>query len=223
MTICRDEYHPSEEPKRCVRCGRLSDDDECPVCAAANAILLPMRPGMNLGNSLAITFVIPGWGWQPKVNDERAVLRVMDGALFNRRQQPADRQKAEPFRAIIEELRRSFSAHPWLDLGLIGYRDAATFAESRGAVVVFDVPDLHDRRPWIERRRLLERLPTLDLTTEKPRAGIAYRLEESEAAGVLFARTIGVQGLEGIVGRHMHAPYQQGDARTMAKVRWLKG
>ena len=182
-----------------------------------------MRPGVNLGASIGPGFRMSGWTWQPKINDERAVLFVPSGAIFNRRQQPLDRRKAEPYGPVIADLRRQFSNHQWLDLGLVGFREAETFRESRGAVIVFDVPDLVDRTPWAHRRELLRVLPVVELLNERPVAGLAYRLEETEKAGELFALTNGVPGLEGIVGRNIHAPYAQGDSPQMAKARWLKG
>ncbi len=183
-----------------------------------------MRPGVNLGASLPVEWTLAGWFWQPKINDERAMLRTIDGALFNRHGALMDRSKAAVFAGVLGELRAAFRNTPWLDLGLIGYRDADTFKAARGSVLVFDVPgDARDARTWLERRTQLECLPTLNLISEHPAPGLAYRFEDHEAAGALFEATVGVPGLEGIVGRNGRAPYQSGDSKQMAKARWLKG
>lgn len=164
-----------------------------------------------------------GWTWQPKINDERAMLRTIDGILFNRHGELLDKAKGAPFFPIAEELRIAYRFTPWLDLGLIGFRDCETFRASRGAVIVFDVPGT-DGRPWIERREQLNCLPTLNLIGgETAVHGMAYRFEDTEQAGDLFAATRNVPGLEGIVGRNVLAPYQSGDSRQMAKARWLRG
>lgn len=187
-------------------------------------VLLPMRPGLNLGNAIPREWTLPGWFWQPKINDERGMLRTIDGALFNRHGALMDRTKAAAFAGVLGELRGAFRNTPWLDLGLIGYRDADTFRDGRGSVIVFDIPgDAHDARTWVERRGQLLCLPTLNLVAERPQAGLAYRFEDEEKAGLLFEATVGVPGLEGIVGRNGRAPYQSGDSKQMAKIRWLKG
>ena len=186
--------------------------------------MLPMRPGLNLGNNLPDGWSMQGWLWQPKINDERAMLRTLDGTIFNRHGELLDRSKVPYFWPIISELRLAFRKTPWVDLGLIGFRDSETFRASRGAVIVFDIPgDLHDQRRWIERREQLNCLPSLNLMSEAAVAEMAYRFEETADAGTLFQATRGVPGLEGVVGRNINAPYQPGDSRQMAKARWLKG
>lgn len=184
--------------------------------------LSPMRPGINLGAAIPRDFRLPGWEWQPKVNEERAVLHVPLGPLYNRHGALLDRRKADHYNQIVEELRIRFRSHEWLDLGLIGFRDSETFRAARGAVIVFDVPMVGEGTTWEERRTLLTCLPVLEIG-ETPVAGLAYRLPETHAAGELFERTRGVPGLEGIVGRLLASPYNQGDSRSMAKARWLKG
>lgn len=186
--------------------------------------LPPMRPGVNLGNNLPGGWSMQGWLWQPKINDERAMLRTLDGTIFNRHGELMDSTKVPFFWPIISELRSAYRHTPWVDLGLIGFRDSETFRASRGAVIVFDIPgDLNDRRPWLERREQLNCLPSLDLMNERPKPGMAYRFEETDQGGTLFQLTRGVPGLEGVIGRNVKAPYQPGDSRQMAKARWLKG
>lgn len=186
-------------------------------------ILTPMRPGSEFRAPLERSFVQPGWVWQPKIDDERAVIRVLDGQLFNRRGQPFDRQKARPFGEACDQLRATFGGHEWLDLGLIGYRDSQTFAASRGAVIVFDLPSLNGD-PWVSRRQqLINRIPVLDLIAgEEAKFGMVYRFADEELAGELFHRTRGVPGLEGVVGRLLAGPYVQGESKTMVKARWKR-
>lgn len=177
--------------------------------------------------SVAPAWAPPGYGWQTKIDDERAVFRVRDGCLYNRHGISLDRHKAAPFRPVVEELARVYCAHPWLDLGLIGFRDASIFGASRGAVILFDLPDPRpgDNRPYFERREFLrQRLPVLDLIAgEVPVAGMAYRFEDYDHAGELFARTVNVPGVEGIVGRLLRSPYVFGEAQAMIRARWKRG
>jgi hypothetical protein len=167
---------------------------------------------------------MPGWVWQPKIDDERAILRVHDCTLFNRHQQPMDRHKARPFARAVEALRSVFAAHRWVDLGLIGWRDKSAFAGSLGAIIVFDLPS-PDGDPWEARREwLIKKIPPIELCSgEIPLPGMVYRFNDESQAGLLFARTKGIPGLEGIVGRNLRAPYVQGDSREMAKARWKRG
>jgi hypothetical protein len=163
---------------------------------------------------------MPDWVWQVKVNDERGMLRIRDGALHNRHGVLLARNKAQYFAAACENLCREYHEHRWLDLGLIGFREVATFgAGARGAVIVFDVPSMD---PWLIRRDLLvRRLPPIDLIArEKPISGMVYRFSDHDHAEDLFDRTRGIPGLEGIIGRHLNGPYVQGDAETMVKVKW---
>lgn len=169
----------------------------------------------------------PGYGWQTKIDDERAILRIRDCCLFNRHATPFDRQKAAPFRPVLEDLARMYAAHPWLDLGLLGFRDASVFGASRGAVILFDLPNPRqgENLPYFERREFIrQRLPVLDLLArEQPVAGMAYRFEDYDHAGGLFARTVNVPGVEGIVGRLLRSPYVFGEAQTMIRARWKRG
>lgn len=187
-------------------------------------ILTPMRPKQVLKpETMTRGYHVPGWVWQPKIDDERAVLRVLDGQLFNRQGQPFDRQKARPFAEACDSLRTIYGGHEWIDIGLIGYRDSQTFAASRGAVIVFDLPSLNGD-PWVSRRQqLITRLPVLDLIAgEAAKFGMVYRFADEELAGELFHRTRGVPGLEGVVGRLLAGPYVQGETETMAKARWKR-
>lgn len=191
-----------------------------------NESISPMRPGVNLGVTVARGWSPPGWGWQVKINDERAVCRTRDRCLYNRHGVAFDRLKAAPFRPVLEELCVTYSAFPWLDLGLLGFRDKSTFGGARGAVVVFDLPNPRqgENLPYrIRREFVVHRLPVLDLLAgEAPRPGMAYCFEDYDHAGELFERTRGVPGLEGIVGRILTAPYCFGDSPAMAKARWLR-
>ncbi len=177
--------------------------------------IIPMRPaGRFLAN-------LPGWTWQTKIDDERAVMRTRDGALFNRHAQSLERRKAASFGPVCEVLRAEFGAHEWLDLGLIGWRDSVTFLQSRGAVIVFDLPG---GESWAVRRAKFAHLPVLDLIAgDVPRAGAPYRFADFSDAVALFGRTRGTSGLEGVVGRNDLAPYIYGDSQQMSKARWKRG
>lgn len=185
-----------------------------------------MRPGVSMP-SVPRGWSPAGYGWQTKIDDERAVFRTRDCCLFNRHGTAFDRQKAAPFRPVVQDLARMYVAHPWLDLGLIGFRDSSVFGASRGAVIVFDLPNprLGENLPYYERREFLRaRLPVLDLLAgERPEPGMAYRFEDFDHAGELFERTKNVPGVEGIVGRLLLSPYVFGDAQTMIRARWKRG
>lgn len=172
-----------------------------------------MRPkGVWLNN-------MPGWTWQTKIDDERGVLRIADGALFNRHDQPLERTKTATFAPVCEQLREIFAGREWLDLGLVGWRDVKTFAAARGAVVVFDIPADDD---WDVRRTWLMGLPTLNLTQDMPQADTAYRFENHDDGMALLERTRNKPGLEGVIGRLGAAPYVRGESACMAKYRWKR-
>lgn len=188
-----------------------------------NDILIPMRPGVDL-KTIAPGWSIPGWTWQPKIDDERAVLRVSDGQVFNRHGQEFDQQKLRAFGGAVQALRRQFASYPWVDMGLIGFRDRSAFGESRGAILVFDLVT-DDPFPWEARAEWLRRaIPTLDLCAgEKAVPGMVYRFQDESQPSLLFERTKNVPGLEGVIGRNVRACYCQGDSREMAKARWKRG
>jgi len=181
-------------------------------------MLIPMRPGVTLYSAAHLP---GGWNYQPKLDDERGMLRIGDGALYNRHGAPLARNKALHFRGVCEELRNLFPAAKWLDLGLIGFRDIRAFGAARGAVIVFDVPSADS---WLERYALLAVLPVLDLVAgEVPVAGRAYRLANSWQGAELFEATRNVRGLEGVIGRRIDAPYLSGESQAMIRLRWLRG
>ncbi len=179
----------------------------------------PMRPGRSLGE-IRNNWTLPGWGWQVKVNEERAIFRHFDSTLWNRHGQPFDTYKTAHFRAALEGM-ASFAGgdRDLVDLGLVGLRDKSAFGEARGAVIVYDLPS---SLPWRERYRILSDLvPPIDLIAgEQMLPGMIYRLPEEYHAGQLFERTAGVAGLEGVVGRNLESPYIYAETAQMAKAKW---
>lgn len=181
-------------------------------------IISPMRPGVNLGSQVMRNFT--GWIWQPKIDDERAVIRLSDGAVFNRHGQAFDRTKVEVFEKAIGSLLHYGSQFRWIDCGLIGFRDSATFKAVRGSICVYDLPD--HTGTWVERSKTMkDSIPISSLNKNLP--GAVFILEESEDAMDMFTRSRLVPGFEGIVGRRIAAAYEQGESKSMAKARWKRG
>ncbi len=179
----------------------------------------PMRPGQSLGE-LRPTFVMPGWGWQVKLNEERAFYRHFDATLWNRHREQFDRYKAAHFEEALESLSIfAGSDRDIVDVGLIGLREVSVYGPGRGAIVVYDLPS---PLPWSERYRILSAsVPPIDLISgEQFKPGMIYCLPQEYCAGALFERTRGVPGIEGVVGRNLSSPYIYGDTAMMAKAKW---
>lgn len=183
-------------------------------------IIVPMRPALDLGAAMQRSWRHPGWGWQVKLNEERAVFRLFDRTLFNRHRQLFDIYKARHFAQAMEAL-ESFAGADWVDVGMIGVRDTAAFSGMKGAIVVYDVPS---DAPWeVRYRTITTKLPPIDLLAgEKFEPGMIYCLPQEDMAGELFHRTKGVPGVEGVVGRNLQAPYIYGESIQMAKAKWKK-
>jgi hypothetical protein len=184
-------------------------------------VILPMRPGYSLPPLDKPGAVFPkGWWWQAKLDDERGIL-TPDGRLLNRHGAPLAWHKAAAFRQAAMALGAKFPGEI-LDMALLGFRDASTFQNVRGAIVVLDLPG-HARRPWSERREMLALLPELDALSgggAEIRPCGMYRLREELDPVSAFGRSRMAPGVEGLIGRNPAAWYQPGDSREMVKSRW---
>lgn len=171
-------------------------------------MISPMRPGIVLPRLDQYTGAIPtGWIWEPKLDDERAILH--SGTLFNRFGRQLAPHKAKVFLPVIRE-RLGFGG--FLDLALLGFRGHLPL----GAVVLLDAPG---KLGYLDRKAPFAQLPILELPMAAV-PGTVYRLPHSMDARALFESTINVPGLEGIIGRRPGAPYVEGTSRDMAKSRW---
>lgn len=171
-------------------------------------MISPMRPGITIPRLDQYTGALPaGWIWEPKLDDERAIL--LDGMLYNRFGRPLAPHKAQAFAPALSDL--AGLGMP-LDLALLGFRGHLPL----GAVVVLDIPG---KAPYLDRKAPLANLPILARPVEAV-PGRVYRLAQYIDARALFQETINVPGLEGIVGRRPGAPYVEGTSRDMAKSRW---
>ena len=171
-------------------------------------MISPMRPGIVLPRLDQYTGAIPaGWIWEPKLDDERAILS--GGELCNRFGRPLAPHKARAFAPALRDL---VALGMPLDLALLGFRGHLPL----GAVVVLDIPG---RAPYLDRKAPLAKLPVLPRPMDAV-PGTVYRLPHSMDARALFEATIDVPGLEGVVGRRPGAPYVEGTSRDMAKSRW---
>ena len=170
-------------------------------------MISPMRPGITLPRLDQYSGAVPaGWIWEPKLDDERAIL--LNGALHNRFGRPLAPHKARAFAPAIETL--PFEQE--LDLALLGFRGNLPL----GAVVLLDAPG---KMGYLDRKSPFVHLPVLNFPM-KAVPGTVYRLPHSTDARALFESTINVPGLEGIIGRRPGAPYVEGTSRDMAKSRW---
>lgn len=196
-----------------------------------NAFILPMRPGRKLPRLDTYGGPLPaGWGWQVKLDDERGVYA--GGALYNRHGEKIAAHKAAAFAAAVAEAARRFHGET-LDLALLGYRsrferpgpggigDGGEGGPRVCAVVILDLPD-RGRQPWTERHAsIVAATPEFDpLGAATVAAGCCYHLADHADGPALFRRTVGVAGLEGVIGRKPDAPYCAGDSPAMLKSRW---
>jgi hypothetical protein len=170
----------------------------------------PMRPAIALPRLDTYAGAIPqGWLWQVKLNDERAT--VSPGTrLLNRLGQPIARHKAAAFEDALELAFRLFDRQ--LDLALLGFRGEFPV----GGIVVLDLPGAGTYKERCIPLSVLRPLSIGDI----PSPGMVYRLENFEDPVALFKQTIGVLGLEGIIGRRPGAGYCYGNSRDMVKSKW---
>jgi len=177
----------------------------------------PMRPATSIPRLDTYTGPLPkGWLWQVKLNDERAWME-RDGTIWNRFGRPFAPRKVAPFQEALACVRALFPGVR-VDLALLGYRGVF----EPGAVVVLDLPEL-PYPFWARHARLrawIDRLDPIVVWRHQPVLGRAYYLECYDAPGPLFMSTIGVPGLEGVIGRDPEAFYQEGQSRAMVKSKW---
>lgn len=170
----------------------------------------PMRPGITLPRLDTYRGAVPqGWVWQVKLNDERATV-AHDGTLMNRFERPISGNKAKVFDDALAAALRMFDRP--LDLALLGFRGQFP----KGGIVILDLPGPGG---FLERTRPLEVLPALAIG-QTPTPGMVYRLTNFDDPEALFWSTIGVVGLEGVIGRRPGAGYCEGDSRDMCKSKW---
>lgn len=179
----------------------------------------PMRPATSIPRLDTYTGPLPkGWLWQVKLNDERAWME-RDGTVWNRFGRPFAPRKVAPFQEALACVRALFPGVR-VDLALLGYRGVF----EPGAVVVLDLPEL--LCPFWARHARIRAWPDPFYATSRnlPRKGQAYflpcYLENTPGPRALFAHTIGVPGLEGVIGRDPEAFYQEGQSRAMVKSKW---
>ncbi len=169
-----------------------------------------MRPAITIPRLDAYRGAIPvGWIWQIKLNDERATV-AHDGTLMNRFERPISANKEKAFGDALASALRMFDRP--LDLALLGFRGQFPI----GGIVVLDLPGPGG---FLERTRPLEVLPILCIG-QVPVSGTVYRLQNFVDPFPLFERTIGVVGLEGVIGRRPGAGYCEGNSRDMCKSKW---
>ena len=151
----------------------------------------PMRPGVTLSGIDQAADIV-GWLWQPKYDDERAVI-TPDGRVWTRFGKPFSPRKLPP----------NLTKHPGeaLDVLLIGFRTG----EKPRRWLIVDRPD----RPGPYWQRMLN-LPAAMVPPGRSTAKEAWELARS------------IPGTEGIVGRRVLAPYCQGDSSDMVKIKWRK-
>ena len=160
----------------------------------------PMRPGLSFPRLDEWNGTLPtGWGWQPKLNDERAVIHA-DGLVLNRHGRAFERRKLAKFAHAIDAALR---AHPGqlLDVALVGIRDP----EIPARVVVLDLP--RTPGPWSFRRTQIQ---------------LDFALPCYDDARRCWADFFGKPGYEGIVGRRLAAGYACGDSNAMCKSKWIR-
>lgn len=177
----------------------------------------PMRPATSIPRLGTYTGPLPkGWLWQVKLNDERAWME-RDGTIWNRFGRPFAPKKVAPFQEALARVRALFPGVR-VDLALLGYRGVF----EPGAVVVLDLPEL-SHPFWARHARIRARVDCLDpivMWRHQPVLGQAYHLKCYDAPGPVFTSTIGVPGLEGVIGRDPEAFYQEGQSRAMVKSKW---
>lgn len=188
----------------------------------------PMRPKTRIPPLDRYTGPLPkGWEWQPKIDDERGIVRVHgDGSveLFNRHWEPLAAHKAKLFVEAAGTLPELFPGEAVFDVALLGFRGHW----SPGGIVLLDIPS---DQPWrVRSARIREVVPGWDPLDPDPagewgppalgnvRCLVSYAGDPDVRA--LFLLTRDVPGVEGLIGRDPEAAYQMGDSDRMVKIRW---
>lgn len=189
----------------------------------------PMRPKTRIPPLDRYTGPLPkGWEWQPKIDDERGIVRVHgDGSveLFNRHWEPLAAHKAKLFVEAAGTLPELFPGEPIFDVALLGFRGHWL----PGGIVLLDIPS---DQPWRVRRTRTDKIPMWDPLRghdccpddPDPEPGSVVVLpswpESLWNPRDLFFKTRDVPGVEGLIGRDPEAAYQMGDSDRMVKIRW---
>lgn len=183
---------------------------KCPVT--------PMRPGLTFRPFDEHPEDIPAGDWtiQYKLDDERAIL-TPDGQLWNRFWAPYAKEKAVLFKEHVGEALRLFPGIT-LDCALVGVRRP----EQVHRLVVLDLPevsglDFGQRLAYI---RSATEGADWDPPLNEGREKVCY-LEEYPLgrARILLRLSRSAVHLEGVVGRRVGRPYQQGTSNDMFRCR----
>lgn len=179
-------------------------------------MISPMRPGIKLRplDEHPEDFPEGEWVLQYKLDDERAIM-TPDGVLWNRFGRRYAREKAAGYAESVKELRHHLPGLT-VDLALVGIRRPGP-----KYAVALDLPEASVLSFPQRANAIADRL-TVALGSE----GRAYSwihfpgTRAAAAAMMRFART--TDWAEGIIGRRLGRPYQQGDSLDMFKSRWRK-
>ena len=157
------------------------------------------------------------WYYEPKVNEERALLHVPTGTLFNRHGQGFS--KTLLFGEALATLRDAIGNDPhlaWLDCGAFGFRHKLGL----GSLLIFDAPACPGT--WKARQALLQTLHGSCIATvwryldEPPPSGHALLFPSPLAPVPLLEiwnrlqtrnRTLGVELFEGLVAKRADGLY----------------